>query len=98
MATPEELDSLAGDLSAPNDEIVRRAATYLRRGGREGLETAHNLVTDALNNLRVEHSGLSAPMILLAGYMMDLRQDRIEHYGSVGRDPLLTPPYWKRGW
>jgi len=98
MATPEELDALADGLSAPNNEIVHRAATYLRRGGREGLETAHNLVTDAMSNLRAVHSGLTAPMILLAGYMMDLRQDRIESYGSVGRDPFLTPPYWKRGW
>ena len=95
MATPEELDALADTLSAPNDEIVRRAAKYLRLGGREGLETAHNLLSDAHNNLVMAR--LSLPS-LLVGYEMDLRQDRIEIYGSVGRDTTLTPPFWKRGW
>lgn len=95
MATPEELIALAAGLQPPNDEIVRRAAKYLEYGGREGLETAHNLLTDAHNNLRA--ASLQVPT-LLVGYEMDLRQDRIETYGSVGRDSMLTPPYWKRGW
>jgi len=96
MATPEELESLAGTLSAPNDEIVRRAARFLRQGGREGLETAHNMLDDALTNMRTAY--LSQGLILLAGYAMDLRQDRIETYGAVGRPANMTAPYWKNGW
>jgi hypothetical protein len=95
MATPDELIALAPSLPAPNDEIVLRAAKYLALGSRDGLETAHNLVTDAHNNLVTR--GAEVPS-LLVGYEMDLRQDRIEGYGSVGRQPDMTAPYWKRGW
>lgn len=95
MATPEELDALADNLIPPNAEIVHRAASYLRQGDRGGLETAHNMLTDVRTNYNV--AGLSVPP-LLVGYEMDLRQDRIELYGSLGRDPFMTPPYWKQGW
>lgn len=95
MATPEELEAIAGDFAAPNDEIVRRAAKYLRLGGRAGLETAHNMVVDALNNV---WPYVTASQMLLAGYAIDLRQDRIEIFGAVGRPADMTAPYWKRGW
>lgn len=95
MATPEELSALAPVLPEPYDEIVLRAAKYLAQGTRDGLETAHNLLTDAHNNLRANH--LPVP-VLLMGYEMDLRQDRIEGYGAVGRPADMLSPYWKRGW
>jgi hypothetical protein len=93
MATPDELIALAPTLPYHNDGILRGPAKYLARGDRLGLETAHNLVTDAHNNLRAR--GAAVPALLVA-YEMDLRQDRIEGYGSVGRQPDMTAPYWRR--
>lgn len=95
MATPEELRALAPSIQPPNDEIVLRAAKYLAQGTREGLEIAHNLVTDAHNNLVA--AGAYVPG-LLVGYEMDLRQDRIENYGAVGRPHDMAAPYRQGGW
>jgi len=95
MATPAELRAIADTLPTPNDEIVRRAAYYLELGTRNGLETAHNLVTDAHNNLVM--AKVYVPGMLVA-YEIDLRQDRIENHGAVGRPADMDAPYWRYGW
>lgn len=95
MATPDELIALAPAVGSPNDEIILRAAKYLAQGSRNGLETAHNLLVDAANNERV--AGRTPPY-LLSAYAEDLRQDRIEGYGSVGRPHDMFAPYRQGGW
>lgn len=95
MATPDELRAIAPTLPVPNDEIIMRAAKYLDRGDRAGLEIASNLVDDALTNLKVRDAYVPG---LLVGYSIDLRQDRIETYGAVGRPADMDAPYWRNGW
>ena len=92
MVTPGELTTLAQTLLPPNDEITRRAAHYLGLDSRDGLETAHNLITDVATNLVLAH--LTMPLALLE-YEEDLYNARIDAYGSIGRQPDMTAPYWR---
>lgn len=99
MAEPDDLQALVAYLPPPNDEILSRAAVYLDRyreqGDRYALETASNLVTDVVGNLRCNR--LAVPE-LLHRYDHELRSERVAEFASVGRQPDMTPPYWKRGW
>lgn len=93
MVTPDDLRTTAGSLAAPNNEILIRAAFYLSFDSREGLETAHNLVTDTVCNLVV--AGLHVPPELLL-FEDDLYNRRISAYGAIGRPAGdLTAPYWR---
>lgn len=96
IVTASELEALAAEVPAPNDDILFRAGTYLRRGReRNNVETAHNLVVDVAGNLALNE--LPVPELLMT-YEHDLRDERVRAYGSVGRPHDFTPPAWRRGW
>lgn len=97
MLSDAEWLALAGSLDPVNGEIVSRAWFYYSGypEPRDGLETAHNLITDSIRNLVVMKAAVPTDLLQLEE---DLYNQRIMSYGAVGRPATLTPPYWKYGW
>lgn len=92
MVTPDELRALVGALPSPNDEIILRASHYLARDDREGIETAHNLVKDVINNMVVAKQDIPFELF---GIEVLLYEQRIDAYGAIGRPADMTAPYWR---
>lgn len=90
--TSADLQSLALQVSTPNDEILNRAAVYLER---DDLSTAHNLVCDVISNYGV--NGLGAPIGVIE-VERDLRAERIDRDGSIGRPVNTAAPNLRGGW
>lgn len=96
IVTASDLEALSQDVPFPNNDILFRAGSYLRRGrDRNNLETAHNLVVDVKGNLAL--NSLPVPDLLVS-FEEDLRTERLRTCGAIGRPTDMTPPYWKRGW
>lgn len=92
--SPEQLEAVAQTVEGDASFQLVWAANALRRGDRLGLETAHNLVTDAWTNLMLSYQDVPPEIPL---YDQALMQARIDTYGAVGRPATHTPDR-RRGW
>lgn len=92
--SPEQLEAVAETVSGDASTQLRWAAHVLRQDSRLGLETAHNLVTDAWTNLMLSFQAVPPEIPL---YDQELMAARVTAYGAVGRPATFTPDR-RRGW